>query len=349
MTAPRGNGRIASPAAQTMPAPFETFAVMSRKAHLQRLHRKGARPFFEAHASLVVFFGLMPVALFAWDAGWWPITVACWIVQGHFGHSVLLAFHEASHYTLHPSRRLNEMLGIGIGTLILTPLSSYRWVHNQHHLHLGTAHDTEMWPFVVPGTPRWKRVVSAAGELLLGFFYTPIVFLRGVLVANLPRHTARRLFAEYALSAGFWTVTLVAIAYFGVWPYFLLGYLVPSMISGNLQSLRKFTEHMGLLGHDVPSTTRTVIDESLPGRVLSATMLHIDYHGPHHEYSKIPHFNLPEATPVVYEQELKEPAAANVFRSYPAAVWDMVRTLGDPKVGAQWITTVAPAPQRVAA
>ena len=316
---------------------------MTRKALLQRLHRKSPRPFVEAHAGLAVFFGLMAVSLAAWDRGWWPVSVLCWVVQGHFGHSVLLAFHEASHYTLHPSRRLNELLGVGVGTLILTPLSSYRWVHNQHHLHLGTARDTEMWPFVVPGTPRWKRVLAAIGELVFGFFYTPVVFVRGVLVAeNLPRYTARRLVGEYALSAAFWAAALAAIAYFGVWDYFLVGYLVPSMIAGNLQSLRKFTEHMGLLGHDVPTTTRTVIDETLPGRVLSATMLHIDYHGPHHEYAKIPHFNLPEATPVVYEEELKEPAASNVFGSYPAAVWDMVKTLGDPKVGAQWLPKSKP-------
>jgi fatty acid desaturase len=175
-------------------------------------------------------------------------------------------------------------------------------------------------------------------ELFLGFFYTPVLFLRGVLVAGrLPRPVVRRLVAEYALCAAWWGLILAAVGYFGVWEEFAVGYLVPSLVAGNLQSLRKFTEHLGLLGEDVPSTTRTVLDPSLAGRLLSASMLHIDLHGPHHLRAKIPHYRLGEATPVVYEQELRQPARANIFRSYPVAAWAMLKTLGDPRVGAQWL------------
>jgi fatty acid desaturase len=310
---------------------------MTRKEYIQRLHRKTGRPFYEAGGWLALFFALMAISLLAWDFGYWPVTVGCWLLQAHIGHTNLLAFHEASHYLLHRDRRLNELQGVVLGSLILTPLSSYRWVHNMHHTHLGTRRDTELWPFVDPAVPRWKRVLAAVGELVFGFFYTPVVFLRGVLVADrMPRSTARRLVVEYALCVVTWAAILGAVAYFGVWEYFLVGYFVPSLIAGNLQSLRKFTEHVGLLGDDVPSTTRTVIDPTLVGRALSATMLHIDLHGPHHRYSKIPHHNLADATPVVYEEELKEPAGANVFRSYAGAIWDMVKSLGNPQVGAQW-------------
>jgi fatty acid desaturase len=311
---------------------------MTRKEYLQRLHRKTGRPFYEAGGWLVLFFGLMAVSLLAWENGYWPVSVVCWLLQAHIGHANLLAFHEASHYLLHRDRRLNELQGLVIGSLILTPLSAYRWVHNMHHTHLGTLRDTELWPFVDPAVPRWKRLITAFGELFLGFFLTPLVFLRGVLVADkLPRSTARRLVGEYALCVVTWAVILGAVAYLDIWEYFLVGYFVPSLIAGNMQTLRQYTEHMGLLGHDVPSTTRTVIDPTLAGRVLSATMLHIDLHGPHHRYSKIPHHNLGEATPVVYEEELREPEGANVFRSYGAAIWDMVKSLGNPRVGAQWV------------
>lgn len=320
---------------------------MTRKQHLQRLHRKSPRTLAEATACLGVFFGLMGVSLVAWHHGYWPITLLCWAIQGHFGHSNLLAFHEASHYVLHPSRRLNELQGVVLGSIILTPISAYRWVHNQHHLHLGTPRDTEMWPFVDPAAPRWRRLLAAAAELLCGFFYTPVVFVRGVLVADrMPRTVARRLVLEYILCVLTWAAILGGVAYFGRWEDFLVGYMVPSLIAGNLQSLRKFTEHMGLLGHDVPTKTRTVIDRTLFGRLLSATMLHIDWHGPHHRYAKIPHFHLPEATPIVYADVLAEPAGANVFGSYPAAVWAMLRTLGNPRVGAQWLARDASTKRR---
>jgi fatty acid desaturase len=311
---------------------------MTRKEYLQHLHRKSPRTLWEAAGSLAVFFGLLGVSVVAWEHGWWPVSVACWVVQGHVGHTNLLAFHETSHYTLHPDRRVNELQGLFVGSVILTPISAYRWVHNQHHLHLGTPRDAEQWPYVDPAAPRWFRRLTALCELALGFIATPVLFLRGVLVAEtMPRATKRRLVGEYALVVVTWAAVLGGVAWFGLWEPFLVGYLVPTWLAGNLQSWRKFTEHMGLLGHDVPTTTRTVVDETPVGRLLSATMLHIDYHGPHHEYAKIPHFNLPAATPVVFAEELKDPAGANVFRSYPAAVWDMVKTLGDPRVGSQWV------------
>lgn len=311
---------------------------MTRKEILQRLHHKSSRTLFESVASVGLFFSLLGVTLFAWENGYWPLVLIGWLLQAHIGHTNLLAFHEASHYTLHPNRRLNELQGIILGSVILTPLSAYRWVHNQHHIYLGTQRDSELWPFVDPSVKRWRRLLTVAAELLFGFFYTPVIFLRGVLVAQrIPRATVRRLVWEYVLCLTLWVAVLTAAISFGVTKEFVVGYLIPAMLAGNLQSLRKFTEHVGLLGHDVPSTTRTVIHSSLLGRLLSASMLHIDLHGPHHLHAKIPHFHLPEATPIAYEQELCDPITANVFPSYAAAFRAMAGTLLNPRVGAQWL------------
>jgi fatty acid desaturase len=311
---------------------------MTRKEILQRLHHKSSRTLFESVTSVGIFFGLLVITLFAWENGYWPLVLVGWLLQAHIGHTNLLAFHEASHYTLHPSRRVNELQGVILGSVILTPLSAYRWVHNQHHIHLGTRRDAELWPFVDPTVKRWRRLLTTAAELLFGFFYTPIIFLRGVLVAErIPRATIRRLVWEYTICLILWMAVLITAMSFGVTKQFIVGYLIPAMLAGNLQSLRKFTEHVGLLGHDVPSTTRTVIDSSMLGRLLSASMLHIDLHGPHHLHAKIPHFHLPAATSIAYEQELRDPIEANVFPSYVAAFRAMAGTLLDPRVGAQWL------------
>ena len=311
---------------------------MSRSVRLRLLYRKSSRPFLEANLCTVIYFGLMPLALWAWSHGLWPIMVLCWIVQAHFGHSLLLAFHEASHYVMHPKRFINEALGIAIGTLAITPLSAYRWVHNQHHVHLGTERDSELWPFVEPTVSRWRRLGFAFLGLFLGFFYTPIVFLRGVLVAErMPRRTRHRLIAEYVLSGLFWGLILVNVIYWNVWVEFLLAYLIPGMLAGNLQTLRQFTEHLGLFGEGVSGTTRTVVDRSLFGQLLSTSILHIDLHGPHHRHAKIPHFNLETATPMVYEAELREPKANNIHTSYIRAIGAMLRTLPNPRIGSQWL------------
>jgi fatty acid desaturase len=60
-------------------------------------------------------------------------------------------------------------------------------------------------------------------------------------------------------------------------------------------------------------------------------MQYVDHHGTHHRFAKIPYYNLPQTTPLVYEHE-----TGPMFRSYFAAFLDMVKSLPDPKAGSQW-------------
>ena len=66
-----------------------------------------------------------------------------------------------------------------------------------------------MWPFVVPGTPRALRVLAAVLELIFGFLYTPMLFIRFALLSqDIPRKARPRILGEYALSIGFWSLIL---------------------------------------------------------------------------------------------------------------------------------------------
>jgi fatty acid desaturase len=279
--------------------------------------------------------GCMAAAVLTWNAGLWPLTIVCWAICAHVGHSKLIAFHEASHGTLNPRWLVNEFQGIMLGTTILVPLSSYRLVHGRHHAYLGTESDLELWPFVNPKVPRWQRILAAVGELVFGFFYTPIVFLHGVLVAKkIPKPQVRRLIWEYANCVVVWAVVLYVINRNGWWEPFFVGYGVQALIAGNLQSIRKFTEHVGLMGDSILTTTRTVVDKSHYGEAMSRSMLRIDYHGTHHRYAKVPYYHLPAATPYVYDGKVE---CVPIFPTYLSAMWDMARSLGNPRVGAQWL------------
>ncbi|MCE9605729.1 MAG: fatty acid desaturase [Planctomycetia bacterium] len=288
--------------------------------------------------------GCMIGAVYTWNAGLWPLTIVFWALCAHIGHSKLIAFHEASHGTLNPRWRINEAQGILLGTTILVPLSVYRFVHGQHHAYIGTENDLELWPFVNTNVSRSMRILAAIGELVFGFFYTPITFLHGVLVARrIPPAQLRRIIWEYALCFVTWGIVLTTINLNGWWEGFFVGYFVQALIAGNLQSIRKFTEHVGLFGSTILTTTRTVVDEHPVGDAISASMLRIDYHGTHHRYAKVPYYYLPEATPHVYDgQTPHEP----LFPTYWHAVWDMFRSLGDPRVGAQWTRPIGtPSPK----
>jgi fatty acid desaturase len=88
-----------------------------------------------------------------------------------------------------------------------------------------------------------------------------------------------------------------------------------------------------LTGTTVNSSTRSIVPKSWLGRVFAYTLLHEPYHGVHHENAGLPHGVLPQFTSIL---EPKEPGDVAPFISYRQALPDLVRSLGNPRVGAQW-------------
>jgi len=292
-----------------------------------------------AFQSLVVTLALSEAAL--WTAvwsGWYWIAVPLVLVSAHFMHGLLIGLHEASHGLLRKSRRLNEFDGVLIGIFAVTPFSLYRVVHQAHHVHLATERDTELWPFVLPNTPRWARLLAAFAELTLGLFYSPLIFLRVFLRSDSPiraQRVRKRIWTELAVTAVAWIVILAVVAVGHYWKYWFWMYLAPAMIAANLQSWRKYVEHMGLTGNTVNSSTRSIVPKSWLGRIFAYTLLHEPYHGVHHQNAGLPHTVLPEYTSMLAP---KEPGDRAPFMSYRHALPDLMRSLANPRVGSQWRT-----------
>jgi hypothetical protein len=172
-------------------------------------------------------------------------------------------------------------------------------------------------------------------ELFLGLIYTPLLFLRalvrpGSIIKN--RNRRRRIWFELGLMATAWGVILGLVAYKGWWTYLLVMYVIPATFA-------KYIEHMGLAGSTVLSSTRSVVDPGLLGRILSFTLYNEPYHGVHHKYARLPYEVLPRfsddlipTSPPSENLQEREP-----FPTYRHALLDMLPTLWDPKVGAQWL------------
>ena len=287
--------------------------------------------------TLVISLALNEAAIWAtvW-AGWLWLTVPLVLVAAHLMHGLLIGFHEASHGLLRKSRRLNEFDGVLIGIFSFLPFSLYRVVHQMHHMHLATEKDTELWPFVLTKAPRWTRRLAAFLELTVGLFYSPMIFLRVFVQRDSivrSRKVRRRIWLELALSVVAWGGILAAVAFWGVWKYFLWLYLVPAVVAANLQTWRKYIEHLGLMGNTVNSSTRSIVPKSWFGHVFAYTLLHEPYHGVHHQNAALPHRVLPQFTSILVP---KQPGELAPFISYRQALPDLIRSLGDPRVGAQW-------------
>lgn len=264
------------------------------------------------------------------------------LTASHLMHGLLIGFHEASHGLLRKTRRLNEIDGVIIGIFSLTSFSLYRAAHQLHHAYLATERDVELWPFVIPGMPRWVRVIAAALELGLGLFYTPLLFIRTFLRRGSPirnKKLRRRIWAELTLTTGVWICLLAAVAWWGAWKYFLWMYLAPAYLASNMQSWRKYIEHVGLTGSTVNSSTRSIVSDGLLGRFVSFTLLHEPFHGVHHRHAGLPHAELPLR---VAELEPQNPGEVSPFPSYRHAFMDLFHTLPDPRAGAQWLKATPP-------
>lgn len=287
---------------------------------------------------LVFAMAANQMVLFAALYHGWNWTAALLVLTGsHFMHGVLIGFHEASHGLLRENRKFNEFDGVLIGVLSLTSFSLYRAAHQSHHAYLSTERDEELWPFVQTSSPRWWRVTFAILELTCGLFFTPFIFMRTFLRKNSPirnKRVRRRVWAEYALTATFWTTALIIVAHFGVWKYFLCLYFFPAFIAANLQSWRKYIEHVGMTGSTINGCTRSIITPNWMGKLVAFSLLHEPFHGVHHRHAGLPHAELPGRIDVL---QPKEEGDLPPFRSYGHALIHLLKNLANPKVGSQWL------------
>lgn len=267
---------------------------------------------------------------------WWMPLIPLVLLASHFMHAMLIAFHEAAHGSLRHNRVWNELDGLLVGTISLTPLTLYRVLHQQHHVNVATEKDVELWPFVDPQQPLWWRRLAAFLELNFGFFYTPWLFWRFFFCRNSPitnRRARRQIWREFWIMVVFWTALLGIVAWCGAWFWFLVLYFIPAFIAGNLQSWRKYIEHVGLCGHTGRSATRSIVDVDWKGKCVAVSLLHQPLHGVHHEQGTLPYHEMPK------HKHLIEPVDEGDTVPYPnyrAAFADLLKCLADPRVGSQW-------------
>ena len=300
-----------------------------------------SRSAFQMLVFLVLFTEIgLAVALYH-EASLW-VLMPLVLLASHFMHGTAVGLHEATHGLLRKNRRFNEFDGVLLGVFSFMSFSLYRAAHQSHHAYFATERDEELWPFVFTTSPRWVRVLAAVLELTMGLLFTPFLFLRAFLRKGSPirsKKVRRRVWMELGLMVGVWIGILAAVSHWQAWRYFLWMYLAPAYLAANLQTWRKYVEHVGLTGGTVNSATRNIVADGWWGRLVSLTLLHEPYHGVHHLHMSLHHEELPtrvaELMPVTHEERAP-------FPSYRAAVLDLLRNLPDPRVGAQWRRTNPP-------
>lgn len=270
-----------------------------------------------------------------WPSAAWPVR-ALWTLVAAYGLFCWTScFHEAAHLTLCGSRSVSLVLGRIIGTMIFVPLHVYRESHIRHHAYLNKPLDWELWPYSDPNASLWFRRLFCWSEFPLGVFTSPFVYGRLYFHKNSPirnpklRRTIRN---EYIVIVLVWTVILGTVAFTSSWRLFLLVWGAPHFLAAMMQTVRKFTEHLGMRSYDPLLGTRTVIGTK-PFTQLS-TFLNFDIfvHGPHHRHPRYRHEALCDRM-AAYQRENAD-VAYPVFSTYWQAIRDVIPVLvRNPGVG----------------
>ena len=274
--------------------------------------------------SLAATAGLLAaaIALAIWA---WPqplVVAACLLAIAAGQHGLFVLAHEAAHYRLYGSRRLNDFFGRMAGTLGGVSMCTYRVTHRLHHNHLYGKEDPDI--ALNGGYPRgvWyllrKLLIDLTGwtapKTYAYFFGAPAInsdtdrALRPLDdTSDALRAAARR--DRWGVVAFHVVAPLAALA-FGGWQgllaYAVLWVLPLATLLQALLRLRAVAEHGAPAG---TASALVAARTNLPGRGpiywLAHRMLfphHVNYHIEHHLYPAVPHYRLPELHQLLSER-----------------------------------------------
>jgi omega-6 fatty acid desaturase (delta-12 desaturase) len=116
---------------------------MSASEH-QKLIRDFTRPYCRkddriAAASYfgtyLVFFALLAGAALSWPSLWAFVPLA--MLAGVAGVRLYVLQHDCGHHALFSTKRANDIAGLGLSLVTLTPYRAMQYNHNVHHYYVG--------------------------------------------------------------------------------------------------------------------------------------------------------------------------------------------------------------------
>ena len=206
-------------------------------------------------------------------------------------------FHETVHQTLCGSRAISIWLGRILGTLMFVPYTAYRESHIRHHAYLNKPADWELWPYSDPNTSLTFRRIFVWFDLIFGVFMSPAIYGRLYWSKDSPvkdPQIRRKLAYEYIGIVAVWASVIIGVILADRVETFLMAWVLPHYLAGVVQSIRKFTEHLGMRDYDPMLGTRTVIGNNWFTRFCTYLNFDIFVHGPHHRHPRVAHDQLVE-------------------------------------------------------
>jgi fatty acid desaturase len=216
------------------------------------------------------------------------------LAMGVVQHAMLNVVHEASHYSLHANRAMNELLGDLLFALPLGfTVDRYRVVHIEHHRALGTEQDPS--GFVTdPARPR-RRFLLDLFSLLLGRVVWDLavnLLGRGGSSGTSAQVNVRKAQSERTRlwKCALYHLPVLAVLWWAqlAWLWFLWVLCVVTLLPF-LDGLRTAAEHR-FAPHDFAGSHTRSHHRWLLVSLLCAPVF--QYHWEHHLFPMVPHHQL---------------------------------------------------------
>lgn len=262
-----------------------------------------------------------------WPSDTWTVGIAWTSFTSYFLFCWTSCFHETAHQTLTRWSWLDITLGHILGTLMYVPYTVYREAHIRHHAYVNRPYDWELWPYSNPACSRAFRRTFVVFDIVFGLIASPLIYSRIFFHPDSPlkgRAIRRAVWLEYGAIVLFWGLVFGKLTYTDTWTGYVKVWLLPHVIAGMMQTMRKLTEHLGMASYDPMLGTRTVIGKNWITRLGSFVNFDIFIHGPHHRHPRLAQnhleekmneylLNNPDANYPVYASYLKATAAMLPF------------------------------------
>lgn len=278
---------------------------------------------------------LLGVGVAYWESGWLVAVLILPIALSQQACFVLA--HDAAHYRLFKSRKLNDVVGRMLATVVGISMCSYRVVHRLHHNDLYGATDPDI--ALHGGYPRgrWYLIKKLLRDLTgltapktYGYFFgSPSVTGEDGARLNPLDDTAPALRVaarrDRWLVVAFHLLAPVCAWAAGYLAEYLVLWVLPLVTV--LQAVLRFRailEHGAVT--DLSSPLTAARTNTGPSWLLSILFPHcVNYHVEHHLYPAIPHYHLPACHAALRQMGWLEHAEVS-------HVYDTARLVFGPKI-----------------
>ncbi len=265
------------------------------------------------------------------------LRIVCSILAGLIVVRVFIMYHDYLHKSILQRSPVAEFIFKLFGWFILAPMSIWRRSHDHHHAHNSKLYTSSIGSYPIVTKEDFLKaskkerfvylMVRHPLTIAFGYFFA---FLFGMTIRSLVNGGKKHIDSLYAMIFHYAIGAAIWIS-FG-WVSFLLGFLLPAMISSAMGAYLFYAQHNF---PEAQFSTKEEWDFAFAALKSSSYMkmnklMHwftgnIGYHHIHHINSKIPFYRLPE----VYHniKELQNPGITKltpgeIIKCFRLKVWD---------------------------